>query len=423
MRVDLKKALSVSEDCLQSRARLKGIMRDLYPEEKREVNILLNVFESGAPSRIARQGAVSGEEYKIFLKKIVGEYAMQEYYAMQALDAWIDVLLGDGTAAGIKESMTGLPLFAATVEAPECKESLYSYQEIVHGYAITKYVGTDEAIISLPDTYHQRPVLRVAKEAFRDCLTVKRVFLGRNIKILETGAFRGCRRLEAVYGSERLEYIGDAAFSGCENLYDLKVSNLICYLGKNAFRNTAMTSFVIPQSLDYISAGLFGFCHKLSSVTIHDRVIALGAGCFAGCDHLDRLVVPGSVKYIGKSAFLNCGGSQTFTIESPYGAGPAPKCGKLEDAIGILVKMRWKSDSKEKKRNAISAIEESDEVIVEDKEWESVIIFRNPSGIRRHIIDSLLVEYFKKREPGSPEPFVIPYTKARMVEPLSEKRT
>jgi hypothetical protein len=85
--------------------------------------------------------------------------------------------------------------------------------------------------------------------------------------------------------------------------------------------------------------------------------------------------------------------------------------------------MRWKNDSKEKKRNALSAIEESDEVIVEDKEWESVIIFRNPSGIRRHIIDSLLVEYFKKREPGSPEPFVIPYTKARMVEPLSEKTT
>jgi hypothetical protein len=412
MRVDLEKALAVSDDCMQSRARLKSIMRDLYPEEKREVNILLNVYESGAPSRIAKQGYISKEEYPIFLKKIINEYAMQEYYAMQALDAWIDVLLGKGTAAGIKGTMTG-----GILHVDRGDDSLYSFQETTNGYAITRYKGRDEAVLLLPDTYHRKPVTRIAREAFAERMTIKHIFLGRNTRVLEEGAFRGCRRLEAVHGSEQLEYIGDAAFSDCENLSQIKLSDPVYYLGKQAFSNTAVTSFAIPESLDYISTDLFQSCRRLKSVAIHDRVIALGAGCFMGCRQLDDAAVPDSVTYIGPSAFLNCPGTKESYVWqadrrcNSSGGG----FGSLEDQIGILVKMRWKSDRKENTRKALQTIEESGDVIVEQKEEETFILFKNPSRISRHMIDGLLAECFRRREPNSPELFVVPYTKAQMV--------
>jgi hypothetical protein len=369
--------------------------------------------------------------------------------------------------------MTGLPLRGVPVCAPGCHETLYSYQKILHGYAITKYTGFDEAVIRLPDTYRDQPVLRIAREAFCGCRTIRHVFLGKHIKVLETGAFRGCRSLERVYGSEQLEYIGESAFAGCESLSEINVSDTIYYLGKQAFAHTAIQSFAIPKSLDYVSTDLFQSCHKLGEVAIHSQVIALGAGCFRDCGRLDNVVVPAGVNYIGQSAFMNCTGLRSLTIASQNAVfkdsyalkeayvwqpdhrniaktryrslpdltviccpgstaqiycirenircakldrdEPVQALGSLEDPIGIWVKMRRKSDLKEKKTTVMRAIEESGEVIVEHGEEESIIIFKHPEKISRHLIENLLTEYFKKRETDIREPFVIPYTKEQLV--------
>lgn len=489
MKIELRKVLSVADDCLQSRARLKGIMRDLYPEEKRDVNILLNAFESGIPSRIAKQGNLSAADYKRYIKTIVEDYAMQEYYAIEALDAWIDVFLGDGTAERVKGNTPITPSKPKTsdpkpatvptpviapqnpvVKQPTSDVSLFSFKELNDGYAIIKFLGFDEDIITLPDIYNGKPVCRVADSAFKDCLTIKRVYMGKNIKILETDCFKGCDKLESVYGCENIEYIGDCSFCACTNLSEIQISDTILYLGKMAFSNTALTHFEIPKSIDYISAYLLSKCTKLKSVNIHDRVFALGEGCFMGCTKLMDVVVPAGVKSIGSHAFLNCTGLKNLTIESQDAkfdglvikesyiwqpdrrynpktkyrnlsnitvqcrpgstaqmycrnqdiactkldwSGNIPHTGDLSDAIGIWVKMSFIDTVKQKKYKAIAAIEKLEDVIVEHKRDESYIIFRNPAKITKPIIDSLLLADYEKDQRW--ESFAIPFSKGRML--------
>ncbi len=101
MRIDLERVLNASNDCINSATRLKGLMRDLYPEEKREINVLLNVYDSGIPIIIMKKGSVDETEYYHYIKKILDDYAMEEDAITEALNEWIDALLGKGYSEGL----------------------------------------------------------------------------------------------------------------------------------------------------------------------------------------------------------------------------------------------------------------------------------------------------------------------------------
>lgn len=52
MEIDLQRVLSYSKDSLQSRALMRSIILDLYPGKTREMNVLLDIYESGVPLTI-----------------------------------------------------------------------------------------------------------------------------------------------------------------------------------------------------------------------------------------------------------------------------------------------------------------------------------------------------------------------------------
>ena len=110
MNVDLEKVLKSSPDAMKSRTNLKSVLKDLYPEEKRDINILLDVFESGAPSKIAEKKYIDDHEYNQFIVKIADDYGMQEICAKEALDEWIDVFLGAGTSKTLKVYDSTIPV-------------------------------------------------------------------------------------------------------------------------------------------------------------------------------------------------------------------------------------------------------------------------------------------------------------------------
>ena len=52
MKIDLAIVIGYSKDSLQSREKMRAIMRDLYPNSTLEMNVLLSVYESGIPQII-----------------------------------------------------------------------------------------------------------------------------------------------------------------------------------------------------------------------------------------------------------------------------------------------------------------------------------------------------------------------------------
>ena len=62
MDIDLSKVIGYSRDSLQSRALMRSIMLDLYPGKTREMNVLLDVYESGVPRKIKNDGNITENE-------------------------------------------------------------------------------------------------------------------------------------------------------------------------------------------------------------------------------------------------------------------------------------------------------------------------------------------------------------------------
>lgn len=99
--IDLSKVIGYSKDCLQSRSLMRAVILDLYPGQTREMNVLLDVYESGVPREIRSAGTITDSQYVAYVQRIVNDYGLQEKYVMEGLDAWIDQCICVGTAAKI----------------------------------------------------------------------------------------------------------------------------------------------------------------------------------------------------------------------------------------------------------------------------------------------------------------------------------
>ena len=64
----------------------------------------------------------------------------------------------------------------------------------------------------------------------------------------------------------------------------------------------------------------------------------------------------------------------------------------------------------------------AEDIVVEHKGAESLLIFKDVNRISQQIIDSLLIESFEKGQQKRWDPFVIPYTKEDLLRFDSKRR-
>ena len=86
--IDLKDIIMKYPRCLATRSQLASFLRDLYPEQKREINIALVVYDSGIPNRMARLNKIDALQYHFFLKKLVDNFGLQERFAAIGIEIW-----------------------------------------------------------------------------------------------------------------------------------------------------------------------------------------------------------------------------------------------------------------------------------------------------------------------------------------------
>ena len=73
----------------------------------------------------------------------------------------------------------------------------YDWMEEEDGYKITSYDGSVSAL-TIPSTYHDKPVIAIGEEAFFGNMTLKSVFIPASIRLIEKNAFYGCIHLEVM---------------------------------------------------------------------------------------------------------------------------------------------------------------------------------------------------------------------------------
>ncbi len=128
-------------------------------------------------------------------------------------------------------------------------------------------IRNDIKHVSIPDQIYGKPVTVIAEKAFKDCLFLKSITLGRYIDRIDNYAFLRCYKLESVIKHDyaiAME-IGQGAFMDCRSLYSF--FGCIKSIEKQSFQN----------------------CVNLEKLFISGECYTVGDYAFDGCASLDEL--------------------------------------------------------------------------------------------------------------------------------------
>ena len=210
-------------------------------------------------------------------------------------------------------------------------------------YSVTGIGTCLDTDIVIPETYEGLPVTDIGDFAFSECETITSVFLNNYTKsigafafyncfslikinmpdsltTIKEGAFCHCYSLLSVTIGKSVETMGRDPFEGCMSLIEIKVDNNNQYYksidgnlytkdGKTLLKyapGTSATSFTIPNHVQVIDCGTFGYSKYLTNVTISNSVNFIGNHSFSNCTNLTNVIIPNTVKNIDDWAFAWC---------------------------------------------------------------------------------------------------------------------
>ncbi len=208
----------------------------------------------------------------------------------------------------------------------------FTFGEIEGGdaYEITGWAETPSGSITIPGTYHGKPVKGIADEAFKDCTLITSVITPASLEYIGDYAFEGCTGL-VTFGGEKLANItsfGKGVFKNC--------SSFVYYDESRDIANKIYGLSVIPEEMFY-------GCTSLGSLTgelfIHGSIIGKRAfyNCtsmvytsmntsdierieeeaFYGCTGLETVGIPDiNCNYVGPRAFYGCTGLERLTFNN-----------------------------------------------------------------------------------------------------------
>lgn len=306
MDIDLSKVIGYSKDSLQSRALMRSIMLDLYPGKTREMNILLDVYESGIPRTCKSKKDISSQEYEQYIQIIIDNYGLQREFAAEGLNAWLEYCIPGIEFKKIEKNETNNILENHNIEHKK-KDNVqtnvgtsvtssgttsdYLLKDLSDGSVeIQKFLGFDTKKLIVPSYIAEKKVTVIGKEAYKACSEIQELIISEGIRLIDDGAFTNCENLSKVSFPKSLERIGTGQ--------DKKING--------AFENTAIIDLVIPDNVTYISQSTFMRCHRLERVILSSKLTKISDFMFRACDKLSTVHMSDSVKAIGRRAFSGC---------------------------------------------------------------------------------------------------------------------
>ena len=90
MKIELRKIIERYPGILENKNQFRNILKDLYPETMREVNIIINALDAGIASQISSTDIMREQDIRRHLIILEKLYGIAPQYGIEALYSWAD---------------------------------------------------------------------------------------------------------------------------------------------------------------------------------------------------------------------------------------------------------------------------------------------------------------------------------------------
>ena len=132
----------------------------------------------------------------------------------------------------------------------------YVYEVKGRGIIIKEYIGKEQ-IIYIPETIENKPVIKIASEAFEG-RNLLEVYMPDTIKEVGKFAFASNMYMTEIKLSGNLKAIPEGMLAFCGKLKELNVPSSVKSMGKNSLDCVKLRKLIIPSSVEKISNKIFG---------------------------------------------------------------------------------------------------------------------------------------------------------------------
>ncbi len=228
----------------------------------------------------------------------------------------------------VKPDQTEKPGEILPTETPDqqqdtvVKQNNVSYQvdQNKNSVAVSDMRDSKSNNVKIPSTVSvggkEYPVTEIGKNAFAGNKNLKKVTLGKNVKVIEAGAFKGCINLTSIKFPSNLKTVGKNSFNNCKKLKQVSLPRTVKKIGTGAFKNCkSMNKFVLGKKLKQKKGAIAANGQKIrygaSAVKLD-----ISASAFENCVSLRQMVINSLVRKIGNSALKNCKSLRSLIVNS-----------------------------------------------------------------------------------------------------------
>lgn len=305
--LDLYTVLDKYSNCIKSKDTLKAYLDDLFPEEKKEINALIKIYECGIAKKIKEKGFIETKETDVYIAKLEKEYSVPKQYAKNGIKKW-EKTLAD-LKKNNKEKFTRLRfeekyLFYTQGGVPEFE--LMDIDD--NNVEISKFLLYDMENLVVPAKLNEKKVIGIGKKACNNHIEITSLKISDGIQYIDAGAFANCINLKNVILPDTLKRIGRV--DEYNEQYTFFSKNI--YLG--TFANCAIDNIRLPESLEIIGENTFRSCKNLRKIHLPTNIIKVGKYCFHSCRNLENVIISNAMHEIEMGVFYDCSSLKSITI-------------------------------------------------------------------------------------------------------------
>ena len=133
-------------------------------------------------------------------------------------------------------------------------------------------------------------------------------------------AFLNCAAITSIVIPPTVELIRQYAFQRCSGLktvtFQDAANSKLAEIGYYAFSESGLTSITLPQSVKTLSDHMFYKCEDLTTASLPNGLTSCGSSTFLGCTSLKTVNIPTGLEAVPQAFLYKCNNVKSITIPS-----------------------------------------------------------------------------------------------------------